>query len=84
MFKSKLMCYVYILKCSDGNHYTGCTSDLKVRFSRHQNGLVQSTKSRRPVELLIYIAFADKYKAYFFEKYLKSGSGKAFANKRFL
>jgi putative endonuclease len=78
------MWYVYILKCADGNHYTGCTSDLKERITRHQNGQVESTKSRRPVELLIYIAFADKYKAFFFEKYLKSGSGRAFANKRFI
>jgi predicted GIY-YIG superfamily endonuclease len=78
------MWYVYILKCADGKHYTGCTSNLKERFSRHQNGLVESTKSRLPVELIIYIAFTDKYKAFFFEKYLKSGSGRAFANKRFL
>lgn len=78
------MWYVYILKCADGNHYTGCTGDLRERMNRHRNGEVQSTKFRRPVKLLIYIAFADKYKAFFFEKYLKSGSGHAFANKRFL
>lgn len=78
------MWYVYILKCADGKHYTGCTSNLKERMCRHQNGQVESTKSRRPVELIMYIAFTDKYKAFFFEKYLKSGSGRAFANKRFL
>ncbi|MCK9398719.1 MAG: GIY-YIG nuclease family protein [Bacteroidales bacterium] len=78
------MWYVYILKCVDGKHYTGCTSNLKERISKHQNGQVESTKSRRPVELIIYIAFTDKYKAFFFEKYLKSGSGRAFAKKRFL
>jgi len=78
------MWYVYILKCADGKHYTGCTSNLKERISKHKNGQVESTKSRRPVELIIYIAFTDKYKAYNFEKYLKSGSGRAFANKRFL
>jgi putative endonuclease len=78
------MWYVYILKCADGKHYTGCTSDLKKRLSLHQDGLVKSTRPRLPVELIIYIAFTDKYKAFFFEKYLKSGSGRAFANKRFL
>ena len=31
-----------------------------------------------------YIAFNNKYKAYDFEKYLKSGSGRAFAKKRLI
>ena len=35
-----------------------------------------------PVKLNTYIAFYDKYKAFEFEKYLKSGSGRAFAQKR--
>ncbi|MBW6479920.1 MAG: GIY-YIG nuclease family protein [Bacteroidales bacterium] len=78
------MWYVYILRCADGKTYTGCTSDLKQRMQRHNMGQVLFTKSRLPVELIIYIAFKDKYKAYFFEKYLKSGSGRAFALKRFL
>jgi hypothetical protein len=34
-----------------------------------------------PVELVTYICFNDKYKAYNFEKYLKSGSGKAYSKK---
>ena len=78
------MWYVYILKCADGNHYTGCTSDLRKRIQKHRMGEVQSTKSRLPVKLIIYIVFSDKYKAYYFEKYLKSGSGRAFANKRLI
>jgi len=45
-------------------------------------GEVGYTSSRLPIELVTYIAFTDKYKAFNFEKYLKSGSGKAFANKR--
>jgi hypothetical protein len=36
-----------------------------------------------PWELVTYHAFKDKYKAYAFEKYLKTGSGAAFASKRF-
>jgi len=78
------MWYVYILKCADGNHYTGCTSDLRKRIQKHRMGEVQSTKSRLPVKLIIYIVFSDKYKAYYFEKYLKSGSGRAFTNKRLI
>ena len=78
------MWYVYLLKCSDGKTYTGCTSNLDERLSRHNKGQVSFTSSRLPVQLVTYIAFSDKYKAYKFEKYLKSGSGKAFSNKRFL
>jgi hypothetical protein len=36
-----------------------------------------------PWELVTYHAFQDKFKAYDFERYLKTGSGKAFASKRF-
>lgn len=78
------MQYVYILKCNDGATYTGCTEDLKARFERHSKGYVLSTKSRLPVELIFYCAFKDKYKAFEFEKYLKSGSGRAFMAKRFV
>jgi len=76
------MYYIYSLKCKDG-YYVGCTDDLKDRFSRHRKGHVPATKDRLPVTLGFYIALADKYKAFEFEKYLKSGSGRAFINKHF-
>lgn len=75
------MYIVYILKCADGKPYTGCTEDLKERLQRHNNGHVPATKNRRPVKLFSYITFNNKYKAFNFEKYLKSGSGRAFINK---
>ena len=78
------MYYVYILKCNDSSPYTGFTENLKERFNRHQNGDVPATKLRLPVELIFYCAFVDKYKALEFEKYLKSGSGRAFMQKRLL
>ncbi|MDO8499255.1 MAG: GIY-YIG nuclease family protein [bacterium] len=71
------MFYVYSLKCKDG-YYIGCTSDLRDRFNRHQKGQVPATVNRLPVALVAYFAFADKYTAFNFEKYLKSGSGRAF------
>lgn len=76
--------HVYILLCSDTTHYTGCTSNINERLERHSKGQVEYTKSRLPVKLLFYATFADKYKAYNFEKYLKSGSGRAFANKHLI
>jgi putative endonuclease len=78
------MQYVYILKCNDGTFYTGCTNNIEQRLKRHANGEILYTSSRLPVEVVTYVAFSDKYKAFNFEKYLKSGSGKAFTNKRLI
>jgi predicted GIY-YIG superfamily endonuclease len=77
------MNYVYSLKCKDG-FYIGCTNDLKDRIKRHQAGQVDATKNRLPVELDFYIALSDEYKAFSLEKYLKSGSGRAFIKKHFV
>ena len=73
--------HVYILLCSDNTYYTGCTSDIGERLMRHSKGQVEYTKSRLPVKITFYASFPDKYKAYEFEKYLKSGSGRAFSKK---
>jgi len=77
------MYYVYSLKCKDG-YYVGSTDNLKDRLERHQKGYVPATKNRRPVKLDFYLAINDKYKAFNFEKYLKSGSGRAFINKHLI
>ena len=67
------MWYVYLLRCIDGKIYTGCTSNLEERLSRHNKGQVSYTKSKLPVTLETFIAFTDKHKAFEFEKYLKTG-----------
>lgn len=72
------MHYVYILSCSNQSTYLGSTSNLKARLDRHRKGLVPATKHLLPVLLVSYFAFSNKYSAYNFEKYLKSGSGRAF------
>lgn len=76
--------FVYILKCADGNLYTGCTDNLDSRLGRHNKGYVPATKDKIPVKLVSYIAFNERYKAFNFEKYLKSGSGRAFLKKRLI
>ena len=81
---NNFMHIVYILKCADGKPYTGCTENLEERIQRHNKGHVPATENRRPLELITYITFSDKYKAFEFEKYLKSGSGRAFINKHFI
>lgn len=63
---------VYLVKCSDDSIYVGCTSDFSRRNKEHNTGKVKSTKYRLPVVLITQIIFHDKYKAYAFEKYLKT------------
>lgn len=53
-------------------------------MERHKKGYVPATKDRLPVELIAYFAFSDKTIAFNFEKYLKSGSGRAFLKKRLI
>ncbi|MCX6813134.1 MAG: GIY-YIG nuclease family protein [Candidatus Azambacteria bacterium] len=77
------MYYVYSLKCRVG-FYIGCTDDLKDRLKRHKKGQVPATADRLPVKLEFYFAIDNKYKAFEFEKYLKSGSGRAFINKHLI
>ncbi|MBA3551036.1 GIY-YIG nuclease family protein [Patescibacteria group bacterium] len=77
------MHYVYILNCKDNEPYTGCTQDLKERIERHKNKQVPATAEKQPIKLVSYFAFSDKHKAFDFEKYLKSGSGRTFLNKHF-
>ena len=75
---------VYILRCRDGKYYTGCTNDLEDRIRRHQKGHIHFTKSRLPIRLVSYTSFKDKYKAFRFEKYLKTGSGRAFMKRHLI
>jgi predicted GIY-YIG superfamily endonuclease len=76
------MWIVYILKCCDNTYYVGCTGDLQDRMNRHKGGQVKYTSTRLPFEIAHQSVFTDKYKAFEYEKYLKSGSGRAFAKKR--
>lgn len=79
------MFYVYLIRSiSHPNHtYIGLTADLKVRLGKHNEGGSPSTSKYKPWKLQAYIAFQNRTKAAEFEAYLKTGSGRAFANKRF-
>ncbi|MDE1919196.1 MAG: GIY-YIG nuclease family protein [Patescibacteria group bacterium] len=78
------MHYVYILQNGNGRCYVGYSHDLKRRLSEHQFGNVSTTKVFKNAKLAWYCAFASKRKALGFEKYLKEGSGHAFARKRLI
>ena len=75
---------VYILRCSDNTFYTGFTTNINERIKSHQKVTVKYTSTRLPVEIVYLCYFANKQKAYDFERYLKSGSGLAFRNKRLI
>jgi predicted GIY-YIG superfamily endonuclease len=76
--------YVYFLKLKNGDLYVGSTDNLRRRFASHRNGNVSSTRENLPAILAAYVAVADAGNARRLERYFKSGSGKAFAKKRFL
>ena len=49
------MYFTYVLHSSkDNNFYIGYSKDVKLRFEQHRKGLVESTKNRRPLELIYY------------------------------
>ena len=79
------MKYVYILYSSksDGFYY-GSTENIQDRVKAHNSGSVESTKPYKPWRVIWYGAFETSKLASDFEKYLKTGSGKAFAYKRFI
>jgi len=78
------MKYVYLIQSvKDSNRkYIGFTKDLKKRFQAHNEGASIHTAKYRLWEMVGYLAFEDEKKARDFEYYLKSHSGKAFAEKR--
>ena len=78
------MWYVYFLELKNGDVYIGSTDDLGRRFGSHQRGHVASTCKYLPVVLRSYVAVTEEVIARRLERYFKSGSGKAFAKKRFL
>ncbi len=77
------MYYSYVLQSKkDKGFYIGFTKDLKLRFEQHTKGIVDSTKNRRPLELIYYEACLNQEDATNREKYLKTYNGKRFIHKR--
>jgi putative endonuclease len=78
------MYYVYLIRSIKNNRrtYIGYTGDVQERLETHNSGGSFNTKEDRPWELIVSVQFDKKEKALEFERYLKSGSGRAFATKR--
>ncbi len=79
------MRYVYLLKSISHprKRYIGITSDLEKRFKDHNAGKSPHTAKFKPWRIVVAVRFSDNHKAEVFEKYLKSGSGYAFAKRHF-
>ena len=76
------MKYVYILESLHDEHfYVGIADDVPARLVKHNAGEVSHTSKYRPWRLKTYVAFNNEERAFAFEKYLKSGSGRAFTKK---
>ena len=76
--------YVYLLRSLSNpeNRSVGITSDFQERLKQHNAGQSPHTAKFRPWKPVVVIRFEDDEKAKHFERYLKSGSGRAFANRR--
>ena len=74
---------VYVLRsaaCPE-RYYVGLTSDVARRLDVHNSGGSRHTMRDRPWRLVASIEFSNATSAVAFEKYLKTGSGRAFAKR---
>jgi putative endonuclease len=76
-------CYVYVLRSrADHRLSVGLTRDLPARLQAHNDGRVNSTKKRRPFELVYWEGRRNNSDAAQREKYLKTAWGKRYIKHR--
>lgn len=77
------MYFVYVLLSKkDQKFYIGYTQDVVERIKQHNAGSVDSTKSRRPFDLIYCEFYIEKSDAVGREEFLKSGSGHRYLEKQ--
>jgi putative endonuclease len=76
---------VYILRSDvdPSRHYVGITNDMRERLEWHNHGPSGHTRFGRPWSVVVSLEFPTERAAVHFERYLKSGSGRAFAKRHF-
>jgi putative endonuclease len=79
------MFYTYVLQSLSrpAKRYIGYTADLRQRLVDHNAGKCPHTSKFGPWKVKLYMAFETMELARQFEKYLKNGSGHAFAARHF-
>ena len=82
--REKSMFYSYILQSMADSErlYHGHSTNLKQRLADHNAGKCTYTAKYVPWKIKFYAAFETLGLAQDFERYLKSGSGHAFAKRR--
>ena len=66
----------YVLQSDEGYHYTGHTSDLKIRLVLHTLHTTHFTKKGRNWKVIYSKEFPTRSEAMKHEKWLKSGIGR--------
>jgi len=76
---------VYLLQSlrDESRYYVGSTDHLPLRIAEHNSGSSVHTAKFRPWRLVVSVHFEEPHKAFAFERYLKSGSGRGFAKRHF-
>jgi predicted GIY-YIG superfamily endonuclease len=77
--------FVYILRSDSDRdrHYVGITSDPERRLEWHNHGPCGQTLRHGPWSFVVVLEFPTERQAVRFERYLKTGSGRAFATRHF-
>ena len=77
--------FVYILRSESdpSRHYVGVSTDPDERLHWHNEGPDGHTRVHRPWSIVVSIEFPTERAALRFERYLKSGSGRAFTKRHF-
>jgi predicted GIY-YIG superfamily endonuclease len=77
--------FVYVLRSQSdpSRHYVGVTSNVENRLEWHNFGRDGQTVHHRPCSVIVSVEFSNEQTAMRFERYLKSGSGRAFAKRHF-
>ena len=81
MAAAKRFVYIIESRAVPTRYYTGVTADVDARLAAHNAGHCPHTADGRPWRIDVVIAFSDERRAFAFERYLKSGSGFAFAQR---
>lgn len=77
--------FVYVIRsvADPDRYYTGWTANVGQRMALHNSAVKGHSAKFKPWTLVVAIEFTNSRTAFAFERYLKSGSGRAFAKKHF-
>lgn len=77
------MLIVYLIRSKKvpNRIYIGLCSNIKNRLAEHNSGECKTTALHRPWQVDTAVYFREEQKAHAFERYLKTGFGRAFSKR---